>query len=68
MVMIGFVIKIFKLGLIILNICYFLGLLWFIFCEVALDLNEDRWERKGMKDLPPEEIAKKNGDNFIEYY
>ena len=38
--MVGFLIKIFKLGLIIVNICYFLGLFWFIFVEIFQDMHD----------------------------
>lgn len=44
MVMIHFMMKIFKLVIIILNISYFLGFLWFIFCETLMiihDLNNN---------------------------
>ena len=37
MIMVNFGLKIFKLGLIIMNICYFLGLFWYIFCDLGRD-------------------------------
>jgi hypothetical protein len=42
MVMIKFLIKIIKLALIILNICYFLGIFWFIFCDILFDFAEEK--------------------------
>lgn len=68
MVIIGFTIKIFKLGLIILNICYFLGLFWFIFCDVANDFHDQAWAKNDWGSLPPEELAKMNTEFFLEFY
>ena len=62
--MVGFLIKIFKLGLIIVNICYFLGLFWFIFCDVFLDIEEER----DYSDWTPEELERKNTEYFLDYY
>ena len=38
MINIGFAIKILKLMVIIANITYFFGLFWYIFCDIALDI------------------------------
>jgi len=57
------VIRISKIALDILTICYFLGLGWYIFCELLYDFSEPYWERK-----TPEEIAFKNSDDFINFY
>ena len=38
--MIAFSLRIIKLGLIIINICYFLGLIWYIICDFSRDVHE----------------------------
>jgi hypothetical protein len=63
MIMVGFIIKIIKLGLIILNICYFLGLFWFIFCDVELDIIF-----KNIGELSEEELESQNTEFFLDYY
>lgn len=63
-IVIGFLIKIFKLGLIIVNICYFLGLFWFIFCDVCLDIADER----DLSHHTPEELEKMNTEYFLDYY
>ena len=55
LLVINFVIRISKIALDILTICYFLGLGWYIFCELVYDFSVPYWERK-----TPEEIALKN--------
>ena len=63
-IMVGFLIKIFKLGLIIVNICYFLGLIWFIFCEIFLDLHDAiDWSN-----YTDEELLRMNDEHFLTYY
>ena len=64
MVMIGFLIKIFKLGLIIVNICYFLGLTWFIFCDVFLDFAEER----DLGNKTHKELEAMNYEYFLDHY
>ena len=63
LLVINFVIRISKIALDILTVCYFLGLGWYIFCELLYDFSEPYWERK-----TPEEIAFKNSDDFIHFY
>lgn len=62
--MVGFLIKIFKLGLIIVNICYFLGLIWFIFAEIILDIHE----ATDFTQYTEEELEKMNDEHFITHY
>ena len=38
MINIGFLIKILKLVVTIANITYFFGLFWYIFCDIAVDI------------------------------
>jgi hypothetical protein len=63
MIMTKFFIRIFKLSLIIVHICYFLGLFWFIFCEIAVDFTEEN-----LNSLSGEELELANTENFIEYF
>ena len=63
-IMVGFLIKIFKLGLIIVNICYFLGLIWFIFAEIFIDIHE----ATDFSQYTEEELLKMNDEHFITYY
>lgn len=63
-IMVGFLIKIFKLGLIIVNICFFLGLFWFIFVNLFLDFAKDR----DLSSYTEKELEKMNKDYFLEYY
>jgi hypothetical protein len=62
--MVGFLIKIFKLGLIIVNICYFLGLIWFIFTEIFIDIHR----ATDFSQYTEEELEKMNDEHFITYY
>ena len=34
-IMVNFFLRIFKLGMVIVHVCYFLGLFWIIFCEIS---------------------------------
>lgn len=63
LLVINFVIRISKIALVILTICYFLGLGWYIFCDLIIDFSGSFWESK-----TPEELLKLNTDNYIEYY
>jgi hypothetical protein len=58
--MTNFYIRIFKLGLIIFHICYFLGMFWFIFCDLAKEFTEDHFSN-----LSDEELEYENSDTFI---
>jgi len=62
--MIGFLIKIFKLGLVIVNICYFLGLFWFIFCDIFLDFAEGR----DLSNKTSEQLESMNTEYFLDHY
>jgi hypothetical protein len=63
LLVINFVIRISKIALDILTICYFLGLGWYIFCELLFDFSFKYWERKTL-----DEINVLNHDDFIHYY
>ena len=62
--MVGFLIKIFKLGLIIVNICYFLGLFWFIFVEIFQDMHD----AKDYSEYTEDDLEKINTEHFLTYY
>ena len=62
-IMVGKVFQIIKLSIIILNICYYLGMVWFIICLVSRDSM-----RKHKNSLTEEEKIKENTDDFMEYY
>ena len=62
-IMAGKVFQIIKLSIIIINICYFLGLAWLIICLVSRDAT-----RSYQESLTLEEQEKDNTDNFLEYY
>jgi hypothetical protein len=64
MIMIGFFIKIFKLGMIILNICFFLGVFWYIFCDVTTDIYNSRDFTK----FSEQELESLNTELYLEYY
>ena len=49
--------------MIIVNICYFLGLVWYIICELGRDYYLSKIE-----DWTEEELADHNTENFIDLY
>ena len=61
--MISFFIRIIKLGLIIFNICYFLGTVWFIIAEIQLQN-----EREYHNGLDHDEFLAHNTEIFIDFY
>jgi hypothetical protein len=64
MICIGFIIKIFKLGMIILNICFFLGIIWYIFCDFTTHISNNI----DFRFYSEEELGKLNLEKFQEYY
>jgi hypothetical protein len=56
-VLMKFTVKVIKLGLIIMNICYFLGLFWYIMSELIVE----------SKNHDPNDPSL-NIDSFIDYY
>jgi hypothetical protein len=62
-VMVNFWLRIIKLGLIIVNICYFLGLIWYIICELGRDYYLSK-----VGDWTDEQIIDHNTENFIDLY
>ena len=63
LLVINFAIRIAKIALVILTICYFLGLGWYIFCDLVYDFSVPYWESK-----TPEELEKANNDDYMHYY
>ena len=55
LLVINFIIRISKIALDILTICYFLGMGWYIFCELLYDFSKPYWERQ-----TPEGLTMKN--------
>lgn len=39
LIIIGFIFRTIKLIIIIINISYFIGFIWYIFCELVIDIN-----------------------------
>ena len=63
LLVINFVIRIGKIALVILTICYFLGLGWYIFSDIVYDFSKPYWASKTL-----EEISIKNTDDYIHFY
>lgn len=62
-IMINFTIRILKLGSIIVNICYFLGLIWFILADLNIDYYIHLYG-----DYSDQELKGHNTENFLTYY
>lgn len=62
-IMIGKIFQIIKLSIIIMNICYFLGIAWFIVCMVSKDTQD--LVRDGTAFIDPDYM---NNENFLDYY
>jgi hypothetical protein len=60
---VNFGIRIANIALIILTICYFLGLGWYIFCDLVRDFQEPILATK-----TTEELESMNLDNYLDYY
>jgi hypothetical protein len=56
-ILINFFLKILKLGLVILNICFFLGMIWMIIADTQMDLTVDKVYQKN-----------DNDDRFMSFY
>jgi hypothetical protein len=61
--MIKFFFKVLKLGLIIIHICYFLGMIWFIITKITYE--EELEHQKLMSEA---ELSAHNTDAFLTYY
>lgn len=61
--MVNFAIRIVKLALIIINICYFLGIIWIIITDLCLEA-----EIIHQKSLGDEALKAHNTESFLTYY
>ena len=63
MLYVNFGFRIMNIALIIVTICYFLGCVWYIFCDVVVHVNEPKFEE--MEFQKPLQYDQANTENFI---